>query len=72
MSANTLNKQASLPLSGLRILDLCDRVGQGCGRQLADLGAEVILVEPPGGMASRQRQPLFQGQSLSFAVCNAN
>ena len=72
MSANTLNKQASLPLSGLRILDLCDRVGQGCGRQLADLGAEVILVEPPGGMASRQLQPLYQGQSLKFAVRNAN
>ncbi|ARN73084.1 CaiB/BaiF CoA transferase family protein [Oceanicoccus sagamiensis] len=72
MSVNTSDNQAALPLSGLRILDLCDRIGQGCGRQLADLGAEVILVEPPGGMASRLREPLYQGQSLTFAARNAN
>ena len=37
------------PLEGVRVLDLCGPEGQLCGRLLADLGAEVIKVEPPGG-----------------------
>lgn len=60
------------PLSGIRVIDLCDLRGQSCGRLLADLGAEVILVEPNGGMNSRQRPPLYQGVSLHFEVHNAN
>src|SRR5258705_502935 len=37
------------PLAGLRALDLTDAPGYLCGRLLADLGALVIKVEPPGG-----------------------
>jgi len=66
------HKEVMLPLAGMRVLDLCDRIGQSCGRQLADLGAEVILVEPPEGMSSRQRAPLSLGESLYFATHNAN
>lgn len=62
----------ALPLAGYRVLDLCDRIGQSCGRFLADLGAEVILVEPIEGMASRSRAPLFEGRSLYFESHNAN
>ena len=40
-----------LPLRGLPILDLTEGAAQSCGRYLADLGAQVILVEPPGGSA---------------------
>jgi len=36
-------------LSGIRVLDLSDRSAALAGRVLADLGAEVIMVEPPGG-----------------------
>ena len=38
-----------------------------CGRFLADLGADVIRVEPPGGAASRAQAPLHEGVSLRFA-----
>lgn len=59
-------------LSGLRVVDLCDVRGQSCGRLLADLGAEVILVEPPGGMSSRSKKPQHDSNSLHFEVRNAN
>ena len=42
-----------------------------CGRFLADLGADVIRVEPPGGGASRAQAPLHDGVSLPFAMHNA-
>ena len=65
------------PLAGLRILDLCEPEGQLCGRLLADLGAEVIKVEPPEGDPGRRLGP-FAGKaldpeaSLSFFYFNAN
>ena len=62
----------SFPLKGIRILDFCDQRGQGCGRLLADLGAEVILVEPPQGMASRAKPPIHNGESLHFIAHNLN
>jgi crotonobetainyl-CoA:carnitine CoA-transferase CaiB-like acyl-CoA transferase len=37
----------ALPLAGLRVVDMADVKGELCGRFLADLGAEVIRVEPP-------------------------
>ena len=61
-----------LPLTGMRVIDACDGFGEMCGRYLADLGAEVILVEPPEGMASRRQEPRFNAESIHFAVHNAN
>ena len=61
-----------LPLAGLRVIDLADGKAEMCGRVLADLGAEVILVEPLAGMTSRQRAPLHEGESLYFTSHNAN
>ena len=40
-----------------RILDLTDERGQLCGQVLADLGADVVLVEPPEGSHSRRVGP---------------
>ncbi len=52
-------------LEGFRVLDFCDHRGEMAGRVLADLGAEVICIEPPGGIASRNRGPLTaDGRSL--------
>jgi crotonobetainyl-CoA:carnitine CoA-transferase CaiB-like acyl-CoA transferase len=44
-------------LSGTRVLDLTDERGLLAGRVLADLGADVVQVEPPGGSSARQRIP---------------
>ena len=62
----------ALPLAGVRVLEMSDGRGEGCGRFLADLGAEVVLVEPSGGASSRRRFPLHHGESLPFAAWAAN
>ena len=47
-------------LSGLRVIELAELVsGPYCGKLLADLGAEVIKVEPPEGDASRRVAPAW-------------
>ena len=61
-----------LPLAGIRVLDLTNGPGEMRGRLLADLGADVLLIEPPGGMASRRAEPVIGGIGLRFAVHNAN
>ena len=60
-----------LPLAGLRVVDMADEKAELCGRVLADLGAEVIRVEPPGGAVSRTLPPFHAGTSLYFEVRNA-
>ncbi|WP_175650621.1 CaiB/BaiF CoA transferase family protein [Pseudomonas sp. Marseille-P9899] len=68
----TRTRQADLPLSGVRVVELSFGQLEMCGRFLADLGAEVILVEPLGGVPSRHAAPLYAGRSLRFASHNAN
>lgn len=64
---------ATRPLTGVRVVDTTDERGPLCTRILADLGADVVKVEPPGGAASRRLPPLApDGQSLSFALRNVN
>ena len=48
-------------LSPYRVLDLTDEKGQLAGAMLADVGAEVILIEPPEGSASRTLGPWVKG-----------
>ena len=50
------------------MIDMADGKGEMCGRFLADLGADVIRVEPPGGAPSRALAPLHAGASLRFAT----
>jgi len=64
-------------LSGLRVLDLTGRMGGYCGLLLANLGAEVILIEPVGGDPMRREGPFKNApanpeQSLSFAAYQTN
>ncbi|HEX7200242.1 MAG TPA: CoA transferase, partial [Dongiaceae bacterium] len=63
-------------LAGIRVLDLADNAVAYASRLLADLGAEVIRVEPPSGSALRQAPPLVQTAdgtvSCAHAFWNAN
>ncbi|GIW41919.1 MAG: putative CoA-transferase [Candidatus Binatia bacterium] len=64
-------------LDGLRVVDLTDLRGATAGRILADLGADVLKIEPPGGDADRFRPPYAGGEadpegSLAFLYRHAN
>ena len=55
----------------LRVVDLTDERGNLAAFMLAGLGADVVLVEPPGGSAARRRGPFAGGvedreRSLTF------
>jgi crotonobetainyl-CoA:carnitine CoA-transferase CaiB-like acyl-CoA transferase len=59
------------PLAGLRVLELADEKGQFCGKLMADLGADLIKIEPPGGQNTRSVGPFLDDlphpeRSLSF------
>src|SRR5438093_12137435 len=49
-------------LGPYRVLDLTDGGALFCGQILADLGADVIAVEPPGGSTARRIGP-FAGDT---------
>lgn len=54
-------------LEGLRVLALCDERGLFCGRMLADLGADVLQVEPLAGSRGRRVGPWWPERSGSGA-----
>lgn len=59
-------------LAGIRVLDFTSMIaGPYAGRLMADVGAEVIKIEPPGGEDMRQRAPLRAGHSTYFGQLNA-
>lgn len=57
-----MSGRESLPgaLGGLRVVELSSELGAFAGKLLADMGADVICVEPPGGSPMRGYQP-FRG-----------
>jgi len=64
-------------LSPYRVLDVTNDQGYFCGKILADLGADVIKVEPPGGDPGRNIGPFFHDipdreKSLYFFAYNTN
>ncbi len=59
-------------LAELRVLDLCDGDADAVTRLFADLGADVLKVESPGGNAGRSQPPLVAGVSVAFALNNAS
>lgn len=64
-------------LEGIRVLDLTDEKGLLCGRMLADMGADVIKVEKPGGDNARHIGPFYHDipypeKSLYWFAYNLN
>lgn len=59
-------------LEAVRVLDLSDGDTDAVTRLLADLGADVLKVEPQGGSPGRDALPTLAGASIPFAVHNAN
>ena len=59
---------APLPLAGVRVVEFCQTImGPSCGLVLADLGADVIKVEPaPGGDKTRRLYGFAAGFFASF------
>ncbi|MCE2502220.1 MAG: CoA transferase, partial [Dehalococcoidia bacterium] len=63
---------------GLKVLDLSEDIaGSFCARLLADYGADVLKVEPPGGSAMRRVGPYYHDdphpeKSLFFLILNLN
>ena len=49
MSGKSDRPESNGSLDGLRVLDLTGRMGGHCGKLHADIGADVVLIEPPGG-----------------------
>jgi len=61
----------SLPLEGVRIVEYAQYVaGPLCGVLLADLGADVVKVEPPGGDGYRYVMPVAPGVGRYFIPLN--
>lgn len=63
-------------LQGRRVLELAGPRGEYCGKLFADMGADLIKIEPPGGGATRDLPPFAGGQagkdrSLSFIYLNS-
>jgi crotonobetainyl-CoA:carnitine CoA-transferase CaiB-like acyl-CoA transferase len=65
-------------LSGVKVLDLSEDIaGSFCARLLADYGADVLKLEPPGGADLRRMAPFYHDnphpeKSLFFLVLNLN
>ena len=69
---------ADRALDGVRVVEFTDELGSYCGKLLADLGADVIKIEPPGGGRQRNSGPYrvgFEGKpdaSLQFWAHNTS
>ncbi len=63
----------SQPLAGIKVIELANFIaGPLCGTLLADMGADVIKVEPPKGDMARATPPIRNGESVSFVALNRN
>lgn len=69
----TASQTALLPLSGVRVIEFCSTAsGPFSTMLLADMGADVVKIEPPTGDGLRQWPPLNEGYSENFASLNRN
>jgi len=69
--------EAPQALAGIRVLELAGPMSQYCGKLFAELGADVILIEPRGGSALRAAAPFIADEpglqrSLAFSYFNTS
>lgn len=74
---NRNNKASPCALEGLRVLEMASPLTSYCGKMFADMGADVVLVEPPGGSRLRRERPFVADvpgmeRSLAFAYYNTS
>jgi len=72
-----MTEKAPSALEGVTVLELASRCTRYAGKLFADMGADVILIEPPGGSVLRKEPPCIDDQpgadrSLSFAYYNTS
>jgi benzylsuccinate CoA-transferase BbsE subunit len=72
-----MTPQPPQALAPYRVLDLTQAIGWTCGKLLADLGADVIKIEPPGGDPDRRLGPFYRDmphpeRSLAWFAANTN
>jgi benzylsuccinate CoA-transferase BbsE subunit len=72
-----MNQQPTQALEPYRVLDFTRAIGWTCGKLLADLGADVIKIEPPGGEPERRFGPFYRDEphperSLAWFAHNTN
>ena len=60
-----MKSQLSQALEPYRVLDLTQAIGWTCGKLLADLGADVIKIEPPGGVSGRSTTMIHTPNAVS-------
>jgi CoA:oxalate CoA-transferase len=61
------------PLAGIRVIELANFIaGPLASTLLADMGADVVKVEPPQGDMGRATPPIRNGESVSFVALNRN
>jgi crotonobetainyl-CoA:carnitine CoA-transferase CaiB-like acyl-CoA transferase len=49
-------------LTGVRVIELADELGEYCGKVLAGLGADVIKIEQLGGEKTRRYGPFYNDE----------
>lgn len=65
--------RGSMPLAGVRVIEIGHyTTAPLAARHLANLGAEVVKIEPPGGEAVRVWPPAKRGQGVFFTYTNAD
>ena len=72
-----MSEDTPAALDDVRVLDLTGEIGAYCTKLLADFGADVIKIEPPGGDPARNIGPFYHDQpgpdsSLTFLNLNTN
>ncbi|MDH4151103.1 MAG: CoA transferase [Betaproteobacteria bacterium] len=72
--SSTKPESAAGPLAGVRVIELGQLIaGPFCGKTLADFGAEVVKIEPPGkGDPLRKWRMLKDGNSVWWEVSSRN